>query len=230
MQALELEEFRALERQITQDSSVSVRGSVASMSNAAVMQMRNSTDMLLESQHQQQRAASYTADQQPDFPQVGQRLSTQQKDWQNPASSQLVEPNASLHAAAHSFGQASRQKPGSVTGNPFADPPDFSGPGSILQSHQGDQEDQGFEGTWTEAAVDAWQDKAAQSCDQPPMGAHAEQQNAFDCRGFNTEYAWDTASVAEAAATKIHTSGQVSTLHWLLMCMASLMASVNTRL
>lgn len=220
VQALELEEFRALERQITQDSGMSVRGSVASLSAITGMHNPNAglkadTHMLLQSQHRMPLAPMSPSSTQ--F--LGQARDQHQMPWQYPAS-QAAESDSSLHEAHHTHNQAPRQLPsGRGTGNPFAEPEDFDRPATSLLSHQQESIEQGWD---AQAPSYARHSSRAQSVDQPQVDFHAEAQQAIPDSDFKHESAWDAAQVAQGPAHSSDEASQVSSVCrcWCITCMS----------
>lgn len=202
VQALELEEFRALERQITQDSGMSVRGSVASLSAVTGMHnpiagLKADAHMLTQSEHRTPLAPMS----QPIAQSLAQAQDQHQMPWQYPAS-QAAESDSSLHEAYRAHNQAPRQLPsGRVTGNPFAEPENFDRPATSLLSHQQKSIEQG----WDEQAPSyARHSSRAQSVDQPQVDLYAEAQQATSVGDFKHESAW------EAAQGPAHNSAEAS--------------------
>ncbi len=220
VQALELEEFRALERQITQDSGISVRGSVASLSAVTGMHnpiagLKADTHMLTHSEHTMPLAPMS----QPSTQSLGQARDQLQMPWQYPAS-QAAESDSSLHEAYQAHDQAPRQVPsGRVTGNPFAEPEDFDRPATSLLSHQQKSIEQG----WDEQAPSyARHSSRAQSVDQPQVDFYAEAQQAIPDSNFKHESAWDVAQMAQGPAQNSDEASQVSSVcrYWCTACMS----------
>ena len=214
LQALELEEFRALERQITQDAGMSVRGSVTVGSLATARQNTSSSinasvRTSLESQHRQQGAAQAHAEQQRLLQLSGQEQPRHQVGWKHPASTQLVESQSFRRDHSHASGQAPGQKPrGCVTGNPFAESADSNYTARLLPSHH---EEDDTDAAWAgEAAAYAEQDSRAQFFDQAQPNSHAEPGCAFSNRTFGNPDAWETASATGTAVHDINAVGQAS--------------------
>ena len=194
-QALELEEFRALERQITQDSG-SVRGSVASLSSVPAWQRHTSSTAIRKS-----RGLNHKSQQQQQQPPV--------HALHHPHSvcSQLSETNELLLEHVQGIRQAAQQRPPPhVTGNPFADPE----AGSTY-----DDDDCSHHPASVAAQQEPANDKLSSNC---PVSAlpHAynvsEQQQPFSYPEFQAESAWDASSVAAAPAANSNEGTQVRRL------------------
>lgn len=212
-QALELEEFQALERQITQDSGMSVRGSLASVSAGmgkfkATGGLRADMHIASESQHRQPRTARSPADQQASLQPRQQATPQYQVNWQQLPASQLAASATPLHDMLGAINQAPRQTPpGRVTGNPFAEPDELSRPATaVLPLHDG--EDNGHE--WiAQAPAHAGQGSRAQSSDQPQSQTYAEPQNSALGNSLEEESAWGTGNVVNVRQ-RSDATGQVS--------------------
>ncbi|KAL0022199.1 hypothetical protein WJX77_005364 [Trebouxia sp. C0004] len=205
-EALELEEFRALERQITQDSGMSVRGSVASLSAVTgvhnpIAGLKADTHRLLQSEHRKPLAPMSQSSTQS----LQQARDQHQMPWQYSAS-QAAESESSLHEAHQAYDfQAPRQLPsGRVTGNPFATPEDFDGPATSLLSDQQESIAQEWD---AQGPSYARHSSRAQSVDQPQVDFYAEAQQAIPDSDFKHESAWDAAQVAQRPA---HNSDEAS--------------------
>lgn len=213
LQALELEEFQALERQITQDSGVSVRGSLASLSAGMgkfkpTGGLRADMRIASESQHRQPRTARSPADQQPSLQPCQQAIPRHQVNWQQLPASQLAESATPLHDMLGAISQAPRQmQSGRVTGNPFAEPDELSRPATaVLPLHDG--EDNGH--VWiAQAPAHAGQGSRAHFSDQPQSQAYAEPQNTALGNSLEEESAWGTGNV-DNVRQRSDATGQVS--------------------
>ena len=219
VQALELEEFRALERQITQDSGMSVRESVASLSAVTgrhnpIAGLKADARMLTQSEHRTPLAPMSQSGM------LGQAWDQHQLPRQYPAS-QAAESDCSLYEVqqAHSF-HAPRQLPASrMTGNPFAEPEDVDRPATSSLSHQQESIEQG----WDEQAPSyARHSSRAQSVEQLQTDFYAEAQQAVPDSDFKHESAWDATRVAQGPADNSDESSKVSSLCrcWCTTCMS----------
>ena len=187
-QALELEEFRALERQITQDSG-SVRGSIASLSSAPARQRHTSSTAVRKSMGLSHRSQQH----QP--PHVH---AMHHPERHHSVRTQLSETNELLFEHVQGVRQAAQQRPPPrVTGNPFADPEEDL-------DHDDDSH--------TPAPVAAQQESEDRhSPVAAPLHSRnvAEQQQPLDCTEFGAESAWDAISPAAAPVPNSNEGRQV---------------------
>ena len=187
---MELEEFRALERQITQDNR-SVRGSTASLSSVPAWPRHSSTavrkSMGLNHMSQQHQLPHAHAMHRP--------------ERHHSVRSQLSETNELLFEHAQGVRQAAQQRPQPrVTGNPFADPEEGS-------DHDDDSH--------SAASATAQQEpKDSHSPATAPLHACnvSEHQQPSSCRQFGAESAWDAISAAAAPLPHSSEGSQVRCL------------------
>lgn len=191
-QALELEEFRALERQITQDSG-SVRGSVASLSSVPAWQRHTSSTAVRKS-----RGLNHTS-QQHQQPPVHAMHHPQS------VHSQLSETNELLLEHVQGVRQAAQQRPPPcMTGNPFADPEEGSAyDDDDVDSHH-------------PASMAAQQEPASNKLSSispvsalPHTYSVSGQQQPSSYPKFEAESAWDASSVAAAPVANGNEGTQV---------------------
>ena len=176
MQALELEEFRALERQITQDSG-SVRGSVVSLSSASAWQSHTGAATLQSSKGLQQWRQQHAV----------HKLARPQS-----VRSQLSETNDLLLEHVQGARQAVKQRPPPrVTGNPFADPE--QSPSIDPENHPAPAASQ----------QDPFTDMEHSDSHAPaglPQLSYADQQQSYQFANLGGESAWDAVSAPTASA------------------------------
>ena len=202
MQALELEEFRALERQITQDSG-SVRGSVTSLSSAPAWQLYAGSSAMRKSMGPQQHQQQYQQ-QQRNNKQL-QTLVVQKPEKAQSAHNQLSETNDLLLERINSTKQAAKQRPAPrVTGNPFADPeefPDDSAERNCIDVAAAQQ-----------PALQDGHDNHVHTSAQPQMQDDTVQQQPYQQMNFGAESAWDAISASALAADNTSIAEEVGPL------------------